>query len=251
MANTQSIPWRRIGAESAAIVASILFAFAIDAWWDDRQSAADERVFLESLLEDLENKQLRLGNDRKYNEAILEAVNGLLSFASNPDLGLSEEAIDQMIADTWWYNIEASWDSAPMRTLGGGSSSVISNPELLQKLGELQVSISRIRNFYEIDENFHHNVYTPYLIAHADLAKVASEVEHMPGRPEVSYSYPDPDLLSTLATQDHAQLIRQREFQNMLVAKMDRVIDILQNAHRSVDNELDEAIVALRNELND
>jgi hypothetical protein len=37
MNQAQNIPWRRISIEAAAIVASILFAFAIDAWWDSRQ----------------------------------------------------------------------------------------------------------------------------------------------------------------------------------------------------------------------
>lgn len=39
-------------AEGAAIVASILLAFAIDAWWDERQDRAEEAVLLSRLLEE-------------------------------------------------------------------------------------------------------------------------------------------------------------------------------------------------------
>jgi len=31
------MPWKRIAVETSAIGASILFAFAIDAWWADRE----------------------------------------------------------------------------------------------------------------------------------------------------------------------------------------------------------------------
>ena len=37
MTATQNIPWARHAVEATAIVASILLAFAIDAWWSDRE----------------------------------------------------------------------------------------------------------------------------------------------------------------------------------------------------------------------
>ena len=37
MTATQNIPWARLAVEATAIVASILLAFAIDAWWSDRE----------------------------------------------------------------------------------------------------------------------------------------------------------------------------------------------------------------------
>ena len=49
MTDRQKVPWARLGVESVAIVASILIAFAIDTWWDDRQDREHERIYLESL----------------------------------------------------------------------------------------------------------------------------------------------------------------------------------------------------------
>ena len=47
MAEQQNIQWKRLTVEAAAIVGSILLAFAIDAWWADRQDRAEEqRIFL-------------------------------------------------------------------------------------------------------------------------------------------------------------------------------------------------------------
>ncbi len=49
MTDRQKVPWARLGVESVAIVASILVAFAIDTWWDERQDREHERIYLGSL----------------------------------------------------------------------------------------------------------------------------------------------------------------------------------------------------------
>ena len=53
MTNYRKIPWTRLTVESIAIVGSILVAFAIDAWWEDRQERGDERSYLSSLRQEL------------------------------------------------------------------------------------------------------------------------------------------------------------------------------------------------------
>lgn len=45
----QLVHWPRIIAEVGAIVASILIAFALDAWWDNRQESARETALLSRL----------------------------------------------------------------------------------------------------------------------------------------------------------------------------------------------------------
>lgn len=48
----QQVPWRRLTAEGTAIVLSILLAFAIDAWWDDRRDRQAELILFERLQAD-------------------------------------------------------------------------------------------------------------------------------------------------------------------------------------------------------
>ena len=54
MSETEILPWKRLVLEATAIVASILLAFAIDAWWDDRQDRKEESAVLKRLLVDLD-----------------------------------------------------------------------------------------------------------------------------------------------------------------------------------------------------
>jgi hypothetical protein len=65
MNETQKIPWKRISVEAAAIMASILLAFAIDAWWENRQDREDERSYLVSLRQEFaESLELATRNER-------------------------------------------------------------------------------------------------------------------------------------------------------------------------------------------
>ena len=49
MNDSRNIPWLRISVEGAAVVVSILFAFAIDAWWAERLDRISERQELTRL----------------------------------------------------------------------------------------------------------------------------------------------------------------------------------------------------------
>lgn len=56
------IPWARISAEAVAIVASILLAFAIDAWWQDRGQRLEARNLAAKLYADFQESQAHLEN---------------------------------------------------------------------------------------------------------------------------------------------------------------------------------------------
>jgi len=57
MADSQTIQWRRIAVESVAIVISILLAFAIDAWWEERKERATEAEILIGLDQEFRETQ--------------------------------------------------------------------------------------------------------------------------------------------------------------------------------------------------
>lgn len=67
-----NIPWARILAESVAIVASILLAFAIDAWWDDRGERKLEAVLVADLYTDFQASQAHLEDWLTGNRQILK-----------------------------------------------------------------------------------------------------------------------------------------------------------------------------------
>jgi hypothetical protein len=87
MVNAQQIPWTRLAVEAAAIVVSILLAFAIDAWWSDRVARQQEVQALVRLREDF-NETARLfevaraGHLRQ--QAGVDAMFSLIPAAGDP-----------------------------------------------------------------------------------------------------------------------------------------------------------------------
>jgi hypothetical protein len=67
MTDPQEIPWKRLSLEATAIVVSILLAFSIDAWWNERQENVREKHQIQALITEFE------GN-RNHVESELEAL---------------------------------------------------------------------------------------------------------------------------------------------------------------------------------
>ena len=71
----------RLLVEALAIVASILAAFAIDAWWDGRQNLAEEVELLVGLTEEFEE------NARRIDEMVDRSERGRATFRPQSTLG--------------------------------------------------------------------------------------------------------------------------------------------------------------------
>ncbi len=249
MTETQNIPWKRLSVEAAAIVASILLAFAIDAWWNDRQQHDSEQIVLQTLLDDLRVKKVLLADMSRFSEAIIESAETLLRAASITEQPLSENTIDQLIGDTWWVHNAALWDSAPLSQLvAGGNLSQISNVELVQELAALLVAIGRVKNHYRNDGDFHDDVMTPFMISNSNMAQINATVSHRPGQPENAFAVRD---LGSNRGYRHSQLLANIEFQNILVAKIERLSDILDIGHPDVEVGLEKVIEMLEVELDE
>jgi len=244
----RDILWSRIIVEGAVIVASILLAFSIDAWWDNKQQHDAERVALENLLEDLKSKEELLIEMNRFSQAIVESINVLLRIGTGQQEKPSSARIDQLIGDTWWESNDALWESAPMNLLvAGGNLSLITNPQLVQELGSLQVAMDRVRNHYRKDQQFHLEIMTPFIMSHTNMIQINAAMKHRPGSAD-EMGYPSVAVRSTVSL-DHGKLLSTLEFQNLLTAKMERQLDILSIGHPGVEKHLNTVISMLRNEL--
>ncbi len=86
MANTNNIQWKRITVEGATIVVSILLAFGIEAWWQDRNEAVLEQRLLTALLAEFEQNGDLLREAREvYERRYMRAVRILEYMEQEPD----------------------------------------------------------------------------------------------------------------------------------------------------------------------
>lgn len=77
------ISWSRVMVEGVVIVASILLAFGIDAWWDDANERRAEQVYLGQLQEDLQRAERQLAAAADYQEEASQSV--LMVIAASQD----------------------------------------------------------------------------------------------------------------------------------------------------------------------
>lgn len=97
MTSKQSIPWARISVEAVAIIVSILLAFAIDAWWDERRERIEERKILQSLLiEFLANRDDAASVVRVHENALRYAAE-LAALSDSEILALTEDEVERHI----------------------------------------------------------------------------------------------------------------------------------------------------------
>lgn len=244
----QEIPWPRLFAEGVAIIISILLAFWIQAWWEGQKEQEDERTVLQALLDDFNQKKELLDGDQRYVTAIFESATTLLQVATDSDRNLKANEIDELIGDIFWYHVSSQWDSAPMNSLMmGGDIALISNGSVLQKLAALQNTMARIRNNYDADKSFHYNTLVPFLSNNANLAQIVSRIEHSPGDQDNIYEFPEIKVSNVV---DHSGLLSRKDFQGLLVAKIDLQLDIIRAIQsEQLQRQLDDITVILETEL--
>ncbi len=79
MTESQKIPWSRVAVEATAIVASILFAFAIDAWWADRKVDQWQSAQLRALREEFSTNLEGLGTIVRAHESTARSLELLIA----------------------------------------------------------------------------------------------------------------------------------------------------------------------------
>ena len=102
MPEPQAIPWKRLSAEGAAIVVSILLAFWIDAWWDARNELAEEREILVGLEAEFVDLRARLDQWSKFNRAGMAVIE---EYLSDSVTDMDPESIEWVFAYAYLINV--------------------------------------------------------------------------------------------------------------------------------------------------
>ena len=220
----RDISWPKLLAEGAAIVASILLAFAIDAWWSGQQDREDEAVVLAALEAEFGEIQREFGFNQAQAKEMQVSARRLLYHGRNPTSEVSDEQIDLWLNDTTWTFFAGDAPVVDSMVLGGRLS-LLSNRELrtrLVKWSSLLKFISRnsLRSRAFLDQH-----YLPYLRGNASIAQIYAADDGQPGRPEIVYPYGSE--IEGYTPISHRDLIQQPEFQNLLIDRIALLNEII------------------------
>lgn len=140
------IPWKRIAVEAVAIVVSILLAFAIDAWWAEKQEREVEHVALQALRSDFVASRDQLA------VVLLSLESARVAFArfqASTPAQLAETDADtiRLIVSGLVKNHTFDPVSATLDALANdGRLGLISNHELLKQLSKWQSDLDNIED---------------------------------------------------------------------------------------------------------
>ena len=245
MSESQNIPWKHIAVEAAAIVGSILLAFAIDAWWDDRQDRAEEQRILVGLKSEFEQNLGLIETEFLYRNAVVDSILMIFDAAVAPT-SLEPEVLDRLIGDlTWWQNIKYS-RGAIDGLLQSGGLSLIENEDLSRALASIPSRYDDTAASELYDQYTTLNVIIPFLNTHSSLSQIANTAKGRPGVRTLSA----PPEYPVGEPQDHTGLLRDPEFLGILVQEHWNHLGAI-SAYESLQSALEDSIRLIDLEMND
>ena len=240
--------WVRLTVESVAIIASILLAFGIDAWWSDRQQRVEEHLILAELLEEFQEKKISLDERTNFNYTILETTKLLLTLSGNLDRKLTIEEMDRHLHGINWFDPGDRFGTSVVQSLvSSGDLSIISNPSLRTSLAKWVPKFDLIKGYLKSDQEYFTRVLEPFLINNTNMTQFYSSAQGVPGQPESSRQFID--VPESIDITDHRPLLDNQVFENILLTRAESITDILTVGFHDVDLQLDATLRMIEAEL--
>jgi hypothetical protein len=217
----------RVAIEAFVIVASILLAFAIDAWWDNRTQRRLERDYLQALRIELRNAQNEIGRDLAGQEDLRGRLVRFLAQGSMPP-----DSLRQMIRMASGVNNIAPPTAVLTDLISSGRLHLIRSADLREGLMRYQQMLEKI----EVNERAHHEFvntrFVPYLSGTMPLYGILTGA--------------DSTVLRSVSNEELTRLQRDQRFQNVMIERLARLQRGLPRV-RSTRLHLDTLAMYLRN----
>ena len=130
----QTIQWKRLIVEAAAIVGSILLAFAIDAWWDDRSDNVRLAGAIQNIADEVGDAREEIVNAVERNTFRTDGIRRFLSLHPDELLILPDDSI---LSFKGVFSTPSPFDSsgyALQGLLAGGNLEIVADNELRSAL---------------------------------------------------------------------------------------------------------------------
>ena len=251
---TTTRPFGRIGPvtwlvlQGIATVASILLAFAIDAWWEHRNAAAEKNVMLESVKAEMLSDRTWVKSQCAYRKASLDSVEILLKAVAAGRYEDTERTLDQRLADLTWYNGLYFSTGAVNSLLSSGQAAAIEDPKLRALLAQYPAAVAWSSDLGRRDQKTMLEVLAPFLSRNANLLQISNESYRL-GMPPDGESAEPARVIPLAATSDNTPLVNNREFAGILLHKQWIDVDVQSNLCGGMDKAIDEIVRRIDQEI--
>jgi len=243
MTYPSQISYPRLFAEGTAIIISILLAFSIDAWWDDRQDRTQETELLLALKSEFQLNLLGIESALKYRNAASTSIDLLFEAAAGQS-NLEAQELDSLLGNLAWSGVGELSTGVMDGALQSGNIRLLQNAEFrallagLPALYDLVFSIERSESL-----TFRDNLM-PFLFENAYVPQIANSIEAMPGSGVNS----DPARFPIAEKFDHSGLLQNRKFLGIITLKRWDHVDAIW-AYGRIQSEFERAIRLIDQEI--
>jgi len=164
MPHSHTIPWKRIAVEAVAIVASILLAFAIDAWWDERQERIEETEVLLGLKSEFSRYREELAEGIEYNERNRLLTAELMAAIRRSAWDSETLSIDLALATVSDAKTHDFGGGVLDAMISAGRLEIISNYELRAKLASWGQVFNEVRDDEVRNMSLSEDRVVPYML---------------------------------------------------------------------------------------
>ena len=222
-------PFAWLVLQAASVVASILVAFTIDAWWGHRLENDEKNALLKVLREDLLTFNQGLLEERVYRLGSRESTLALLRAIAIGRYEDTEKTLDHRISDLLWFSGSTEQSMALNAVLEGNHLSAVRDPKLRNALIRFPDVLSQLYGVTAQDKATYTEALMPFLSRNASLPQIAN-VGFKYGRPGDGYGAdPEAPLVPVGKEVDHSTLLQDREFAGLLIRRLWNDSDVLYN----------------------
>jgi hypothetical protein len=240
-------PFMWLVLQAASVVASILLAFVIDAWWAQRTESAEKNVSLVAIKEDLIEMRAFAKVDRLYREGTRDSAKAVLQAIAVGQYEDNEKTLDHRLGDLLWFSASPELGGAFQSFLLSGHLTAIKNDKLRHALAALPDDVRFFRKMTDQDYETYSEAVAPFLAKKASLAQISNEsyVHGMPGHGGGA----DPEgIVPVAGRKDHSYLLRDPELTGVVLRKLWNSSDVLINLQGYIDT-IDELVRLIDQEL--
>ncbi len=165
MTETQNIQWRRLSIEAAAIVASILLAFAIDAWWEERGLRIEEQQVLQGLREEFLSVRNILSAHLSEHLTYLQKLEDFLVAAEDGNVEEAGPIVDAVVLVLLSPTTSDLGSGTLAALLSSGRIEILTDRILRAKLASWEGVIAEVWDDQALNAKSVFEIHIPYFLA--------------------------------------------------------------------------------------
>ncbi len=165
MTDTQSIQWKRLAIEASAIVISILMAFAIDAWWNERQIRYEEQEILQGMREEFMSVHATLAQDMAVHLQDLQSLEDLLLAFENGLTENSGSVVDAVLLEMLGPGTTDLGNGSLNALLSSGRAEILKSRKLRTLLAAWEGVIGEVLDDQANNAKTVFEIHIPYFVS--------------------------------------------------------------------------------------